>query len=157
MLTNSNQEQEEIIKEIEKNEKITNQLKNQKILKIIYIKNKIINWEFIFNKLANFLANPGNFWQNQPIHIKRRLQKFEFPDGVILYENNFQTPNICSLFKLKSVIVGNSSQLVHYLDISIKHLKSTNNSPLRIEEDILLWENIQSELEVLDEILQTSE
>ncbi|RHZ36916.1 Leucine--tRNA ligase [endosymbiont GvMRE of Glomus versiforme] len=39
-----NQEKERIIKEIEKNEKISKQLKNKAIIKIIYINNKIINF-----------------------------------------------------------------------------------------------------------------
>jgi len=39
-----NQQQEELIKEIKENEKINQQLKNKKILKVIYVENKIINF-----------------------------------------------------------------------------------------------------------------
>jgi leucyl-tRNA synthetase len=42
--TNPNQEQEKLTKEIEKNEKISKYLSGQKIKKIIYVKNKLINF-----------------------------------------------------------------------------------------------------------------
>jgi len=44
LLTNPDRSQQELIKEIKKNEKIDQQLKNKKILKLIYIKNRIINF-----------------------------------------------------------------------------------------------------------------
>jgi len=44
LLTIPNQPQEELIEEIKKNEKINQQLKNKKILKVIHVKNKIINF-----------------------------------------------------------------------------------------------------------------
>jgi len=116
-------------------------------------KNKTIDLDFIFKRLAKFLKDPGGFWYDQPIHIKRKLQKFEFPDGLTLVENKFQTQNICSLFKLKSVILENLSTLVHHPNITIKHPQSAN-SPLSNDAQLIaLFEKIQSDLIVVEEIL----
>ena len=116
-------------------------------------KTQKIDLEFIFDRLNKFLVTPGTFWKDQPIHIKRKLQKFEFPNGVTFDENNFQTQSICSIFKLNDPISGIISNLVHYPTISIKQPQTANCSILEDAELLSLCEAIQSDLILLDEIL----
>ena len=75
-------------------------------------KERTIDLDYIFTRLNKLLSNPGEFWKNLPFHIKRKLQRFEFPEGIILAGNEFQTPKICSIFKLKKAILADLSLLV---------------------------------------------
>ena len=49
------------------------------------------------------LKDPCRLWQNSHFELRKRLQKFYFPLGIIFNGQYFRTPTMCSLFKLKSI------------------------------------------------------
>ena len=53
---------------------------------------------------AAALKKPFLLWQLSPVHIQRKLQVFDFPEGIIFDGVNFRTPKVCSIFKAKEVI-----------------------------------------------------
>ncbi len=58
------------------------------------------------------LMEPHICWKNSSLSLKQKLQVFYFPQGVIFDGKNCRTPEICSLFKLKSYFEGQMSRRV---------------------------------------------
>jgi hypothetical protein len=50
-----------------------------------------------------YLKNPGIVWQNADIDTKLKLQWFEFPQGIVFKNNNFQTAKVASIYKVKGI------------------------------------------------------
>lgn len=113
-----------------------------------------INGDYIFPRLRQLLVMPGEHWKRQPFHLKQRLQKFDFPQGIIFDGKNYRTPETCIVFKLGKLFSANYSSRVHPTDTSKKHLNYTKSSPLRKEELLSLLTKVESELKSLDEILK---
>jgi site-specific DNA recombinase len=54
---------------------------------------------------AEALKKPELLWQKSPFAIKKKLQVFNFPDGVVFDGQKFRTPKVSSIFKLKELFV----------------------------------------------------
>lgn len=115
-------------------------------------KDKIVDTDFIFTRLSQMLYMPGEFWKKQPFHIKRRLQKFDFPDGIYFDGSNFRTNKICNVFRLNNAFLGNYSLDVHHKDSLIKQPNQANSSVLQNQELLSLLKDIQSDLTEFDKI-----
>ena len=63
----------------------------------------------ILQFLNEYLQHPSTVWRNMPLEIKIKLQWFQFPEGVTLAEKELRTTKISSIFKLKSIFLGNIS------------------------------------------------
>lgn len=63
-----------------------------------------INKQELFVKVKPYLINQGKAWQKAPKDLKLKLQEFNFPLGLILENNEFRTPKICSIFKAIDLI-----------------------------------------------------
>ncbi len=61
---------------------------------------------------AKFLKNPSLLWQVADSEIKKKLQWFEFPEGVLFDGVNFRTAKVCSIFKAKELIDCSKSIIV---------------------------------------------
>ena len=79
----------------------------------------------LLNYVADVLKNPHLFWERSTIEIKRKLQVFDFPNGIIFDGINLRTPKVCRLFKLKELIDGGKFPGVD-LRISEKQLKRSS-------------------------------
>jgi site-specific DNA recombinase len=113
-----------------------------------------VDIDFVFTRLSQMLTMPGEYWKKQPFTIKRRLQKFEFPEGVSFDGKIYQTRKVSSIFKLASAISGNISLGVNHLELSIKQSNLTNYPILPDSEIMSLLQEVQSDLTVFDEILK---
>jgi DNA invertase Pin-like site-specific DNA recombinase len=119
-------------------------------------KDTIVDIDFIFTRLSQMLFMPGEFWKRQPFHIKRRLQKFDFPEGIYFDGNNYRTNKISSVFKLGSALLKNYSLNVHLKELPIKQRNLDNSSILPNLEIMSLLQKVESDLILFDEILKTN-
>jgi site-specific DNA recombinase len=114
-----------------------------------------INISDLLEYVTEALKNPHLLWQRSPIHIQRKLQVFDFPNGVIFDGINCRTLKICSLFKLKELIdsckfprvnsriPGKNTRLNISLPPSAENLTDTK----------VYWETIANDLTILKTIL----
>jgi DNA invertase Pin-like site-specific DNA recombinase len=115
---------------------------------------KTVDTNYIFSRLGQLLFSPGEYWRKQPFHLKQRLQKFDFPGGIIFDGKNYRTLEICNIFKLGKLFSANNSCKVGSSGRSKKHSKPAKHSPLQKEELMSLLTKVEIELKSLDEILK---
>ena len=109
----------------------------------------------IMDELSDFLISPGEYWKNQPFEIKKKLQRFEFPDGVIFDGTEFRTNRICSIFKLKELFFSEEFSDVHSRGRYFEQSHSSKSPPLLSSHFISLWPELQKELTILRSILSS--
>ncbi len=131
-------------------EKITLELAEIEI-KIQDSKSKVLHPEFIFESLQKVLENPGLFWQSCSFEIKRKLQVFDFPSGIVFDGDNYRTPKICSIFQLRNVIVEHLSPMVNPSVRNKKHTKMSIFPSLQKGEHIALLHEVEEELTTLNQ------
>lgn len=108
-------------------------------------------------QLMQFFTEPGYFWESQPFPIKKKLQQFEFPKGIILDGDEFRTPEICSLFKLNQFFLSGQYRHVDHSEPSYQHEFSANFSVLSDKELLVLLEKLHPDLTELDTIIHSKE
>lgn len=118
------------------------------------LKPKLLNVENIkglLNYVAKALQNPGLFWKNCSVEIKRKLQVFDFPNGVVFDGVNFRTLKVSSIYNVKVLFDSLKFPIVNLRDTG----KNTQYSRvLPPSSKILLdskafWENVHGELQEL--------
>ena len=114
---------------------------------------RTIDIEAIFKFLDEFLLHPSLTWQNMPLHIKLKLQWFQFPQGVTYDGKQFRTTKVSSIFKLKQFFLGPMSPNVHYTRLYYEHENSANFPALQNKKSIV-WIEVEKELKLLDEVLK---
>jgi site-specific DNA recombinase len=62
--------------------------------------------------LDGYLKKPSSVWKNAGIDVQRKLQWFQFPQGLVFENNNFGTTEIVSVFNTKSTFFKVDSALV---------------------------------------------
>lgn len=92
-----------------------------------------------------FLKNPSDIWLKVPFAVKLKLQRFEFPCGVVYDGKKFRTGEICSLFKYESVFLHSNSARVG-------SSKQITNPPTITNE--AYWSNVEQEIRELATILK---
>jgi len=103
------------------------------------------------------LKQPHLLWQKSPLDIKKRIQVFDFPNGIVFDGANFRTPKVCSIYKLKEQIDTNKLLVVN----SRFPGKNTVSTHVLLHSDFLLletkefWEQIVQELKQLQGIVET--
>jgi hypothetical protein len=58
------------------------------------------------------LTAPHHYWKDSPLEIRRKLQEFYFPKGIIYDGINLRTPKLCSIFKLKEYLGNDKFPIV---------------------------------------------
>jgi len=124
----------------------------------LYIEpNYDVNYDELVDQAEELLKNPSNVWNRANNENRLRLQVFEFPQGVTFDGINFQTPEICRLFKVKDIFLHEKSPNV---DVKEKVLKNDNevSSIIPISGDNYVskeyWEGVGKELIELNKILK---
>ena len=65
---------------------------------------KDINISNLLAFASKVLNDISLLWQISTAEIQRKLQRFEFPEGIIFNGGNFRTVKVCSIFKLKELL-----------------------------------------------------
>ena len=52
-----------------------------------------------------YLKQPSSIWEKSEITTQTKLQWFQFPSGIVFNGKKFGTPEICSVFKVKELIL----------------------------------------------------
>ena len=108
----------------------------------------------VLDYLHDFFLNPSKIWESLPFHLKLKLQWFVFPKGITLENTEIRTTEICSLFKLKELFLGENSPNVHLRVFSTNTPLLSNSSPLQISLNDVLLEDIKTDLIILDNIMK---
>jgi site-specific DNA recombinase len=106
----------------------------------------------ILKYISDFLLQPSMIWRNAPLHIKLKLQWFQFPEGVMFDGKEFRTTKISSVFKLKQFFSDHMSCNVPLTGMNYEHEYITNSPPKQDKKHIP-WNDIKEELLVLQEVL----
>ena len=115
-----------------------------------------VDIEGLMRFASNALKNPAKLWLKSPLHIRKRLQVFDFPEGIIFNGQDFRTPKVCNVFKLKELFEGN---LLPIVNSGLKG-KNTAETTALLHSDINLletkefWETIVVDLKELKNILK---
>ena len=128
-----------------------------KIDKTLYQKDENkVEVKKILDFLNDFLLHPSTVWRNMPLHIKLKLQWFQFPEGVVFDGKKFRTNKISSLFKLKQFFSNEMSSNVPFKGLNYEHTHSAN-SPFLNSNNEVSWDEIRDELQNLSTILNIAD
>jgi len=115
-----------------------------------------INMDGLLRFVNGFLLAPHIVWQKSPIEIKRKIQVFVFPQGIVFNGVNFRTPKICSIFQVKQLIAGSLDPRVA-LEVSTKNnILETNLPPsdLQALNSKAFWDRVINDLLKIKEIME---
>lgn len=113
---------------------------------------RLITSTEVLERLSEFFVSPGKFWQKQPFEIKKKLQWFVFPKGVVFSGKRFRTSEISNVYKVKELFSEKDSSNVDYPELYYKHENSANYSAVQKQKKIV-WHDIEEKLRVLGELL----
>jgi len=101
------------------------------------------------------LKNPSLLWQKKPIDIQKKVQVFEFPEGVVFDGLIFRTPKVRSVFQLKELLDDEKFSRVPSRDGGKNTVPTTNMPPYDINllETKEFWETVVEDLRVLKDII----
>jgi hypothetical protein len=102
----------------------------------------------LFRFIESVLRKPSEAWKQASFKQKIQLQRFAFPKGLLFDGLNFQTAEVCFVFKLKALTEPYVSYRVH------SDSKCSNNPEVTILESI---DEIAQEIKVLSGILEERE
>lgn len=95
-------------------EQITLQISKLELEKDVKV--KPIEYQKVLHKAMQILKNPCEIMKSSSISEIRRFLKLAFPSGVIYENGDYRTQEMCSIFKLKTLIEGINSSRVPHLD-----------------------------------------
>jgi site-specific DNA recombinase len=104
---------------------------------------------------AEVLKNPDILWLRASLEQKRQIQVFDFPEGVIFNGENFRTPKMWSIFKLKDIIDGENFVGVPSKYTGKNTLCKTNLPPsaVKLIKSRAFWEEVLTDLSKLQDIM----
>lgn len=103
----------------------------------------------LFDMVADYLKCPSKIWQKAAPDLKRRLQWFEFPEGIVFTGKNFRTSKLCSIYKLLEPFYTLNSLDVTSGDETLNPQKPSTYSNLYPN-----WEYLAIDLTKLADILK---
>jgi len=114
-----------------------------------------IDIDSVLSFAAKALKAPHELWKKSPIEIRRKLQEFYFPKGLVFTGGKLRTPKICSIFKLKEVFDSLKFPIVNLQDTgnntsSAHSFASLNKNALESKE---FAEQVAADLRQLDYIV----
>lgn len=135
-------------------EKLENELEElTRLLKVK--KDDIVDIPSLMAFAAKVLRDPDTLWQKSPLEIRRELQVFDFPKGVVFDGKKFRTPKVCSIYKLKDDFRRSKFLRADSRDAG-KNTVSTHSLPeagTNILETKEYWLSIANDLKKLQDIL----
>lgn len=103
---------------------------------------------------ASALKEPQTLWDKSPFEIKKKLQVFDFPNGIFFDGANFRTPKVSNVFKLKSEYEPTFIHVVPSEDTGKNTASETKKPPIdNFMKTKAFWELVAAELLQLKEIL----
>jgi len=102
------------------------------------------------------LKQPHMLWRKSPFVIKKKLQVFDFPEGVVFNGQKFRTPKECNVFKLKSEFAHVSTQLVNSKLPGKNTASGIKKPPIEnnFYQSKAFWEKVLEELIQLQKIMK---
>lgn len=88
-----------------------------KVDQLLTEKEEMISDSKLLTGFERLFVDPAGFWKNSPIEVKKALQWFEFPKGIVFDGVGFRTAEICSIFKLKDFFLTKMSRNVDYPEL----------------------------------------
>ena len=91
--------------------------------------------ELDFNELLDYvekyLENPSSIWKTAKLDKRLKLQWFQFPQGLVFENMNYETAQIANVFKTKEAFLPLQSDVVdprrfELLTSSVQMRRSTN-------------------------------
>jgi site-specific DNA recombinase len=109
----------------------------------------------LLNFVERALTNPGELWAKSPIETRRKLQVFDFPYGLTYDGDNFRTPQLCSIYKLKEAI---DSQMFSIVDLRFSETNTQYSSVLppfseNVIQNKVFMEIVHTDLKKLHDII----
>jgi DNA invertase Pin-like site-specific DNA recombinase len=114
-----------------------------------------VNLSELMKFAAEVLKHPDLLWQKSSLEVRRKLQEFDFPQGVVFNGENFRTPKLCSLYKVKQEFMDRLSVRVPSDYIGKNSVLSTNQPPsdLKVFETKEFWGEVVNDIKRLQAIL----
>ncbi|MFM2226447.1 MAG: hypothetical protein RJA07_2649 [Bacteroidota bacterium] len=78
-----------------------------------------------------FMLHPSTVWEKATLENKVKLQVFVFPSGLIYENGNLRTPELCSIFKAKSVFLAEKSH-----QVGSKKITTNNHQLTSVQKNI---------------------
>lgn len=105
---------------------------------------------------AKALKAPNVLWQKGNLEIRRKLQEFYFPIGVIFDGKNLRTLKVCSIIRLKKLFDSSKFSIVNLHNtgtntVSITNMPPSEEIPLESKE---FAEHVADDLRKLSEIVE---
>jgi len=79
---------------------------------LINIETTSVKYDDLLERAAEYLIAPSKAWEKLSIRLKKKLQVFYFPQGIIFDGKESRTPEICSIFQVKKLFLENFSPKV---------------------------------------------
>ena len=103
---------------------------------------------------AKALKAPHVLWKKSPIEIRRKLQEFYFPKGIVFNGEKLRTPKVCNIFKLKELFDDSNVPKVDLRDT--ENNTAPADSFTSLNENLIetkgFWEIVGKELAELSDI-----
>lgn len=93
------------------------------------IETTTVDFGKLLQYVSEFLLNPSIAWEAASIYLKRKLQVFYFPQGIIFDGMKSKTPETCMIFKVKSEFLDDLSHRVDFSTQNKNTPKVQNSSP----------------------------
>jgi len=113
---------------------------------LAFLPEDTVPYDSLLEKYAPFIKNPADVWEKLPFAEKLKLQVFYFPKGIIFDGSICRTPEICKIFKAKTLILESLSPEVD--------LRNQNKNTAYVPRSHITdpsWEDIGKGLVDLDE------
>ena len=88
----------------------------------------------LIDLVTEYLENPSAVWRKATFKQKVELQWFEFPKGLVLKDNKFQTTQIASIFKAKDIFLPRLSSTVPTRGQNYEQTTSNKSPPFPYRE-----------------------
>ncbi|MBS1520683.1 MAG: recombinase family protein, partial [Bacteroidetes bacterium] len=86
--------------------------------------NNKVDLDGLLQFVNSFLLAPQSIWRKSHVYIRRKIQEFVFPQGIVFNGTNFRTPKLCNIFEAKHIMSGR-------FDPKVASGVSTKNNGLR--------------------------
>ncbi len=92
-------------------EKVEKDIFNKESI-LLSSKEESIDIDEVLSFTEAFIKDPSDIWNNASLDKKLKLQWFQFPKGIVLKNEKFETAEVASIFNIKSILLDVKSVTV---------------------------------------------